>query len=485
MVQRNSRLNPRQVEVLQWIADGCPSGVMKGHSHKTTAVALRNRRLITLSRKGGVWRAASTDSGIHYLRHGNYPAAEGGVLTAAVAARQAPDRPTRRGTRQVVRRGVPLGCLETRQIPRPPAPTEQLIADLVSNGGELRVDPPHRAKYEARVAAAIRFGKVPEGKQLVTKGSRWSATYVIRLEDAPAWLNALLDPLEVPRVLRRPHPVVVSLQGPHSSLGIDGSGSRRALLLIQALVIEASRRGYLVKETTVTHSGNGFRYRESKDHFAIVIDGHAVGVQVRQIVDRIPHTPTPAELARAARDSWFRIPKHDLKPSERLSIHLSGGVEHRQSKWTDSSTQRLDDLLPQVLQEIELRADEAERAKLAAIEAEKIRRRRWELAMAKAKRDHREAHRDQVLENQMDDWLRARRIGEYLDAMRSAIATINIPEDARSAREWFEWAERRALMLDPLQRRLEMPAVPEPAAEDLKPFLDGWSPYGPDKAFGW
>ena len=485
MVQPNSSLNLRQVEVLQWIADGCPDGVMKGHSHKTTAVALRNRRLITLSRKGGVWGAASTDSGIHYLRHGDYPAAKGGTLTApAVAARQAPDRSTTRGTRQVAGTGAALGSRETRRAPRPPRPTEQLIADLVSNGGELKIDLPHRAKYEARVAAAIRFGKVPDGKRLVTKGGRWSATYVIRLEDAPAWLNALLDPLEVPRILRRPHPVVVSLQGRQSFLGIDGSGSRRALLLIQALVMEASRRGYLVKETKDTHVGYGFHYRESKDHFAIVIDGHAVGIQVRQIVDRLPHTPTPAELARAARDSWFRIPKHDLKPSERLRIHLSGGVEHRQSKWTDSSTQRLDDLLPQVLQEIELRAAEAERAKLAAIEAEKIRRRRWELAMAKAKRDHREAYRDRVLENQLNDWLRARRIGEYLDAMQSAIATINTPEDARSAREWFEWAERRVRILDPLRRRLEMPAVPEPAAEELKPFLDGWSPYGPEKAFG-
>jgi hypothetical protein len=40
MVDYTSALNARQVEVLSWIADGCPDGVMTGHTYKTTAVAL-------------------------------------------------------------------------------------------------------------------------------------------------------------------------------------------------------------------------------------------------------------------------------------------------------------------------------------------------------------------------------------------------------------------------------------------------------------
>lgn len=46
---------------------------MKDYTNKTTAIALQGRRLVTVSRKGGGWRAELTDAGGHYLRHGTYP----------------------------------------------------------------------------------------------------------------------------------------------------------------------------------------------------------------------------------------------------------------------------------------------------------------------------------------------------------------------------------------------------------------------------
>ncbi len=67
-----SPLNPRQVEVLRWIADGCPDGLMADFTYKTTSYALRNRHLVTVSKKGG-WQAAITESGRFYLEHGHYP----------------------------------------------------------------------------------------------------------------------------------------------------------------------------------------------------------------------------------------------------------------------------------------------------------------------------------------------------------------------------------------------------------------------------
>ena len=55
-------LNLRQMEVLQWIADGCPNGVMSDFTYKTTAVALRNRHLVSVSKRGG-WHAEITAGG--------------------------------------------------------------------------------------------------------------------------------------------------------------------------------------------------------------------------------------------------------------------------------------------------------------------------------------------------------------------------------------------------------------------------------------
>jgi len=65
-------VNDRQLEVLSWIAGGCPDGAMNDLSYKTTAVALMNRGLANVSKRGG-WHAAITEAGHHYLEHGTYP----------------------------------------------------------------------------------------------------------------------------------------------------------------------------------------------------------------------------------------------------------------------------------------------------------------------------------------------------------------------------------------------------------------------------
>lgn len=68
-------INERQLEVLRWVADGCPDGVMTDHRHKLSAVALKSRRLVKISKRGG-WHAEITDDGRYYLNHRKYPEAQ-------------------------------------------------------------------------------------------------------------------------------------------------------------------------------------------------------------------------------------------------------------------------------------------------------------------------------------------------------------------------------------------------------------------------
>ena len=65
VVSRSALISARQVEFLRTIADGCPDGVMTGHSYKTTAKALQGRRLVTAGLSRGAWRAELTDAGRH------------------------------------------------------------------------------------------------------------------------------------------------------------------------------------------------------------------------------------------------------------------------------------------------------------------------------------------------------------------------------------------------------------------------------------
>ncbi|WP_393062378.1 hypothetical protein [Streptomyces sp. LN549] len=47
------------------------------------------------------------------------------------------------------------------------------------------------------------------------------------------------------------------------------------------------------------------------------------------------------------------------------------------------------------------------------------------------------------------------------------------------AEAWIICAEATTERLDPLNTPLRMPLIPEPRADDLKPFLGHWNPYGP------
>jgi hypothetical protein len=69
----DTRLNPRQVEVLRWISDGCPDGRWADFTFKTTANALASRRLVTVSKRGGKWGAAVLPAGEYYLTSSQYP----------------------------------------------------------------------------------------------------------------------------------------------------------------------------------------------------------------------------------------------------------------------------------------------------------------------------------------------------------------------------------------------------------------------------
>jgi hypothetical protein len=50
-----------------------PRGGDEGLSYKTTALALQERRLVSVTKKQGIWRAELTDAGRFYLERGHHP----------------------------------------------------------------------------------------------------------------------------------------------------------------------------------------------------------------------------------------------------------------------------------------------------------------------------------------------------------------------------------------------------------------------------
>ncbi|WP_262007877.1 hypothetical protein [Streptomyces sp. FIT100] len=474
-------LNERQQQVLQWVGRGCPDGVWEGTGHKLSCLALQSRGLVKVSKRQGQWSVVLTNAGQQYLDHGTHtpdqprgrdaaPAQGGGTQAPAVSS----------DTKSRTKAATPLPAQRAGSLPRKGAKTvtEQLLEELAEAGGRIvkrEVSGRETEKWPIRVAAARRSGKIPKTKELHAGWCRDG--YEIRLVDTPAWRLATLPPIPVPARLTNPHPVVKTLQGHPEPMGLTKSVQGRAFRLIHALLTATQALGHV----SALGSGRGAPHRRQNGppHFTITAQGQRCDFLVVQEQDRADHVPTRKELADAEKHSWVRIPRYDYSPAERLRICVSGGVRHRAGEWADTAARPLEDQLTEIVQEVGLRGAAADRKRLADLEAARQERLRWEAAMQQAKIDYAEAFRVQRLEAQEEAWRHAAGLAAYVDALRLHAATLPAGAQRDGAEAWIAWADSHVRRLNPLNGTLRMPDIPEPRAEDLKPFLRGLSPYGP------
>lgn len=414
-----------------------------------------------------MWRAKVTEAGRHFVEYGAYPQGHWRSSTEAT------------GT-EVVTRVNDRPALHARALGRAAAwsvtglrPVDQLIADVVAAGGELHVTRERGGYYESLVSSAIRHTKVPDGKLLeVVSGGRWE-DQIVRLVDKPAWMTAVLNPIVVTEQLRNPHPVIKALRDDKDRLGMKQQVRSRALRILDALAKEATRRGH-----TVRHAVAQQGYRYPKGHLRITVSGHDYTICVDELNDRAPHVPTAAELRDKERYSWTRIPTHDSVPSGRLRLQILDGWAIRQDKFADTKTIDLADRLPVVLQEVELRAAAAEERRRQREREEAERERQWKQVFEQAKVQLREHHHGEVLVEHAERWQQAQHLDAYIDAMTSRIVALT-GDERDAAEQWLAWARDYRAALDPLNQPLALPADPDYSAEALKPFMRGWSPYGP------
>src|SRR5699024_3657091 len=203
----------RQIDVLRWIGDGWPDGVMveEGNPERISAGALRNRGLVTTKGRGPTWSAAITEAGTEYLARvdGTSP--------------PIPRDPNRSGARS-------------------------LIEEIVAVGGTLRVperrwdSPPGTPDFRRRVANAERRGVVPAGKRLVV--TRSDGELRIDLRDAAEGTPLAAQPVPVPERVGRYHRVGTEFRGLEDTHAISRAAFSRACRILQALVVEVERRGY-------------------------------------------------------------------------------------------------------------------------------------------------------------------------------------------------------------------------------------------------
>lgn len=440
MAQRKT-LTVAQLEILRWIEQGCPGGVHdpSDPSHRISAAALDRRGLVETSGRGPTWSASITSAGRDYLEQATKPGAP----------------PPRQANVSV---------------------TRQLVDEVINGGGTLRVSNDAGGdNYWRRAQLAERHGKVPDGKRMVV--SRVGDEIEIKLLDSPARLGEV----SVPGRVSRYAPVVRRFRDAKTRHEVSRAEMPRMLRILQGLVVEAERRGFdveIVEGEEPRRYGSAGWSGGRDGHLRFSIRGHSESLRIRE-------EGLPSRSYWIQQNSTYDYVKGESRPGPlseyeegatgRLEIEIVGyGGGGRASKWGDRRSWALEEKLPEILREIEMRAVEAEERKREAERREAERQRQWELAMERAKGRWLEAYRGQILERQADQWRTAETVRAYVDAM----AAFAVGEEAE---EWIEWSRAHADLVDPLTDGVRPPEPPDSIPlDELRPFLDGWSPYGPD-----
>jgi len=449
MSRNADALSDKQVATLEWIRDGCPAVDAETEvSRKISAASLKGRGLATVRGTGSTWKASITPAGRAWLEAHPTTVAEGV--------------------------GGPDG----------------LIARVLAADGRLPIGGEMEAKvaHEELVRRSHHAASRPRGWRLDVKstGSYAAPAYEVVLV---RHFEDLVEehPVPVPAHVTRYHPSVKAYLADRNRQMVSQEHVARAGRILQALADEAPRRGVEV----VSPRSKGLpplvdaygRRDTSRGHLTLRAPAGTYAIRIQEV--SAPSTTTVPRRAwnqRSTRAAWLDHRQFEFVSSGVLELIVEGpGMGYSGYRIRDSATMTLDERLPRVFRRIELerlenehRAEEQERA---AAE----RRRRWEAAMAAARTAYDERARWEAFAESSSEWHAIRRHREFLAAARTAAAAVGGPHHDELLAH-LDFAERRLDATDPLVTpELQLPRVRAPKPDDLRPYLDGWSPHGPDE----
>lgn len=478
-------INARQLEVLSWIADGCPGGhwPVDDFSYKLSAGALQNRGLATLQGRGRAWSASITDAGTYYLKHGEHPPRHGASRTVGRTSASATDEPSPEATP-----AISLKAAETL------AEARELIQTLSAEGTvELR-DPVEstRALYRRLLHACREHHLVPTGLELRFTG-RDAGDIVIALVDGST--KAESDWLRIRTTARRITINVDALRRALQSnprvLAVSDELRPRAIEFAVALAHEL--RAYDLRL--------GVNVKLKTPKLFIQVDGQRRDIRVFEVRKDVPHVRTRDEDREARRNPWKNFPTVDSVPSGvlRVTVARSGwdkDYQRKQDQWSDKPKTPLEKQARLIAREIKAgvvndnderdRRMQAQAEQLEALDRKRSEERRvWEAIRRDAYGKAQEQLRQTAFDGAYSSWTGASELRHFCDALESSMLTSGEAESA-TIQTWITWARSQADALDPTKNLgllNEMNFEVTPSDDDLRPFMEGWHPNAPQKDY--
>jgi hypothetical protein len=389
-------LNNLQLAVLQWVADGCDMENPPTPTFKMSAPVLHDRGLIELDRRSGHWTATLNEKGAYYLEHGRHPDSPPPGVSPSLRA-------------------------DPTQTQAPTKSTEQ--ADPFN--------PPRTSMQDS----------VPKHEASAATGS-----------PAPP---AKDKRIQIPAQIRKPHLAVRELIDHKERLEVPAEQRQRALLILHALVQEASRRGWSItpvlsemRSDSWTHSRT--RTWPSNDLFNIDAGHKSAAVRLRMKQRQVTHVPTADEIKTSERWGYQSYSKNDLVPTETMRLEIGAG-SYGSLVLEDTVATRIEDKLLRGIERIQLLTEEQ------ITRDEQLRLREIEEAEARAhaeilrQRATTYSHWVKTLEALNTEATHHKQLLSTIDRLSAALPRFEGDERYADLQSYLEWAEEHLADSDPLR----------------------------------
>lgn len=493
-VQRWDPLKEHQLLLLRRIGEGDDLSGPDGVDQRLSARALQTRRLVDVSRRGGVWRAQITDAGRFYLDNGVHPDHPDRLMEATTTPRQLGRTTTGKQGKPAQGQSRPVDAATAAESKQSAATAtveqaRRLVERLQAEGGTVRVESPvpeERALYRRVIHAAKQHGLVPAGFHLKHTG-RAAGDLIIRLsnDEAPDETDWNRIRLNTRRVTTDPDLVFAALEKDPAGLEVTEASVSRALDLIRGLAAEARRRGHRVGVNTKTKHPSVY----------LQVDKTRRRVKLIEEYDEVPHVPTDQETRRLRRHPWLVLPKTDKVASGRLRLEIARAGWDKKDTWADDKRTTLEKRLPRIIRDVEAGIVADEEARVAAQRAhdeyvaeqerrEAEKRLQWQAALDEARPLAAELQRRKAFRRAYNSWVSADEIRAFCNALEQAAPED--PADSENRARWVAWARAAADRLDPTRGDGAIAAIDfdiEPEPDDLRPFIGDWSPHEPYREY--
>lgn len=261
--------------------------------------------------------------------------------------------------------------------------------------------------------------------------------------------------------------IIVSGKTKTMDIRTSKASSRRALLILDAILKECLRRAYIVSAGPTIEIGQ-----------------HAMKLGIREIVDTKRELDDMVDLGKPYE---FGHSRHTTSRvlSGRLVLEITEGrgywATSGRRTWRDSDKRRLETQLGKVFLGLVETAEMARRHAEEEKQRQELRRheeaRREEAARQRAERYKQyraEKARFEKLIQQSQDFKESRMIRDLIEAVREKHAANGPIEATSDIGQWLEWASQQANRLDPLCPSLPSILDEHFEEDDPKPASNTW-----------